>query len=108
MHSVCLNRPIYVFLQPINLSAVNVIKGALHPVSIPTIDTYIPNLVGDAWTPPVGGYNFINPDQTRELNLKAAAITRTVGGMATHWTCSCRTYIFGYFMSTIYSASPTS
>ncbi|KAH8087880.1 pyranose 2-oxidase [Cristinia sonorae] len=79
---------------------VNVIKGALQNVSIPPADTYIPTLVGDAWTPPVtddgpGSHTLVfqgsNPNQIREKNLKAAAMTRTVGGMSTHWTCACPT-----------------
>ncbi|KAG7098215.1 hypothetical protein E1B28_000183 [Marasmius oreades] len=77
---------------------VNVIKGALQSVSVPPADTYIPTLVGDSWTPPVnkdGSSSLIfqgsNPNQIREKNLKASAMTRTVGGMATHWTCACPT-----------------
>ena len=32
---------------------VNVIKGALQPISVPPSDTYLPTLGGDAWTPAV-------------------------------------------------------
>ncbi|TFK62263.1 pyranose oxidase [Pluteus cervinus] len=75
---------------------VNVIKAALQNVSVPPADTYIPTLVGNGWTPPVNNgtqliFQGSNPHQIRELNLKASAVTRTVGGMATHWTCACRT-----------------
>ncbi|KAF9265018.1 pyranose 2-oxidase [Marasmius fiardii PR-910] len=77
---------------------VNVIKGALQTVSLPPADTYIPTLVGDAWTPPVSEdgtttlvFQGSNPHQIREKNLKASAMTRTVGGMSTHWTCACPT-----------------
>ena len=31
-----------------------------------------------------------NPNQDRNTNLPDSAVTRTVGGMATHWTCCCR------------------
>lgn len=81
------------------LLIVNVIKGALQIISVPPADTYIPTLVGDGWTPPVNPdgpsslvFHGSNPNQVRELNLKASAVTRTVGGMATHWTCACRMY----------------
>ncbi|TFK62261.1 pyranose 2-oxidase [Pluteus cervinus] len=75
---------------------VNVIKAALQDVSVPPGDTYIPTLVGNGWTPPVNNgtqliFQGSNPNQIRELNLKASAVTRTVGGMATHWTCACPT-----------------
>lgn len=79
---------------------VNVIQGHLQTISLPPAETYIPSLVGDGWTPPVnpnGPSSLIfqgsNPNQVPEFNLKASAVTRTVGGMATHWTCSCRTYM---------------
>lgn len=73
---------------------VNVIKGALQPLSIPPSDTFIPTLAGDAWRP---GPNDVlvfqgnNPNQVPQVNLKDSAVTRTVGGMATHWTCACPT-----------------
>ncbi|KAF8422789.1 pyranose 2-oxidase [Boletus edulis BED1] len=73
---------------------VNVIKGALQAISIPPEDTFISNLGGQGWKPSIGGDKTLifqgnNPQQKRELNLKASAVTRTVGGMATHWTCAC-------------------
>lgn len=75
---------------------VNVIKGALQIISVPPADTYIPTLVGDGWVPPISAdgtstlvFHGSNPNQIREKNLKASAVTRTVGGMATHWTCAC-------------------
>ncbi|CAE7218642.1 unnamed protein product [Rhizoctonia solani] len=71
---------------------VNVIKGALQPVSVPPAPTYMPALGAEAWSPGPGQRlvsAFHNPNQTPELNLPGCAITRTVGGMATHWTCAC-------------------
>lgn len=71
---------------------VNVIKGALQPISAPPAETYISTLGGDAWRPSPQDtliFQGSNPDQKADLNLKASAVTRTVGGMATHWTCAC-------------------
>ncbi|PIL28620.1 hypothetical protein GSI_08662 [Ganoderma sinense ZZ0214-1] len=71
---------------------VNVIKGALQPVSVPPSDTYISTLGGDGWTPSLTDVLITegrNPHQDPRVNLKATAVTRTVGGMATHWTCAC-------------------
>lgn len=67
-------------------------KGALQTISIPPSDTFIPTLYGQAWTPALNEQLIIfghNPNQVPELNLKASAVTRVVGGMATHWTCAC-------------------
>ncbi|CAE6528111.1 unnamed protein product [Rhizoctonia solani] len=71
---------------------VNVIKGALQRVSVPPAETYMATLGAEAWSPApeqclVSAFH--NPDQKPELNLPGCAITRTVGGMATHWTCAC-------------------
>jgi len=71
---------------------VNVIKGALQPVSVPPAETYIATLGGDGWTPGIQDtlvFQGSNPNQDPRLNLKDFAVTRTVGGMATHWTCAC-------------------
>ncbi|CAE6445783.1 unnamed protein product [Rhizoctonia solani] len=71
---------------------VNVIKGALQPVSVPPASTYMPTLGAGAWAPPLGKKlvsSFYNPEQKPEINLPGCAITRTVGGMSTHWTCAC-------------------
>jgi pyranose oxidase len=83
---------------------VNVIKGALQPISVPKSETFLPTLGGLGWTPPLpppdgppavqGVVKALviqgnNPDQRPETNLRASAVTRTVGGMATHWTCAC-------------------
>jgi hypothetical protein len=77
-------------------TTVNVIHGALQPVSIPPSDTFQSTLAVSAWSPPIdrsAGHLVIqghNPNQNPQLNLRASAVTRTVGGMATHWTCACR------------------
>ncbi|KAF8593009.1 pyranose 2-oxidase [Ceratobasidium sp. AG-I] len=72
---------------------VHVIQGALQPVSLPpNKDTHMATLGDVAWRPPpktelVQAAH--NPKQSAENNLPGCAITRTVGGMATHWTCAC-------------------
>ncbi|KAG8985905.1 Pyranose 2-oxidase [Tulasnella sp. JGI-2019a] len=71
---------------------VNVIKGALQVISAPPAETYIPTLGGNGWTPSSTDtliFQGSNPRQQHDTNLKASAVTRTVGGMATHWTCAC-------------------
>lgn len=76
---------------------VNIINGALQPISISPSDTYQPTLAVAAWAPPIDpaeGQLVImghNPNQEAGLNLPGSAVTRTVGGMATHWTCACPT-----------------
>ncbi|KAJ2932413.1 hypothetical protein H1R20_g4709, partial [Candolleomyces eurysporus] len=73
-------------------SFVHVIKAALQPISVPPSDSYIPTLGGDAWAPKPNETLITeghNPHQNPKTNLRASAVTRTVGGMATHWTCSC-------------------
>ncbi|KIM30732.1 pyranose oxidase [Serendipita vermifera MAFF 305830] len=70
---------------------VNVIKGALQPISVPPADSYMSTLAPAAWSGPHGSKLLIpgyNPNQVPETNLRSSAVTRTVGGMATHWTCS--------------------
>lgn len=67
-------------------------KGALQTISTSPSDTFIPTLYGQAWTPALNQPLVIyghNPNQVPELNLRASAVTRVVGGMATHWTCAC-------------------
>jgi pyranose oxidase len=71
---------------------VNVIKGALQSVSVPPASSYMSTLGAGAWAPAPGQKlvsSFYNPDQQPEINLPGSAITRTVGGMSTHWTCAC-------------------
>ncbi|QRW08111.1 GMC oxidoreductase [Ceratobasidium sp. AG-Ba] len=70
---------------------VNVIKGALQHISMPPADTHMDTLGEVGWTP-APGQNLIqsyhNPNQDPRKNL-LSYMTRTVGGMATHWTCAC-------------------
>ncbi|CCO27173.1 hypothetical protein BN14_01208 [Rhizoctonia solani AG-1 IB] len=70
---------------------VNVIKGALQTVSVPPADTYMATLGAEAWSPGEKQLvsAFYNPKQKPSFNLPGCAITRTIGGMATHWTCAC-------------------
>ena len=77
---------------------VNVIKGALQLVSVPPGNSFSSILARAAWAPPVGKplVSFgNNPLQSRERNLSGTAITRTVGGMASHWTCASRMSLIG-------------
>jgi len=71
---------------------VHVIKGALSTLSVPTVDTYQPLLQPTpSWTPDEANQLIMsgnNPLQDPFQNLGASAVTRTVGGMATHWTCA--------------------
>ncbi|EUC64181.1 pyranose 2-oxidase [Rhizoctonia solani AG-3 Rhs1AP] len=71
---------------------VHVIQGALQHVSIPPASNYMSTLGTGAWVLDSGESfvsRFYNPDQKPEVNLPGCAVTRTVGGMATHWTCAC-------------------
>jgi len=68
---------------------VNVIKGALSPVSVPKSTTFVDTLDPSSWNsekPFVT--NGKNPKQDAAVNLSAQAVTRGTGGMATHWTCA--------------------
>ncbi|KAF9230889.1 pyranose 2-oxidase [Melanogaster broomeanus] len=72
----------------------HIITGALQPISISPADTHISTMGGDGWRPKpqdVLIFQGHNPNQKPENNLKASSVTRTVGGMATHWTCNCPT-----------------
>ena len=77
---------------------VNIIKGALQPVSVPPGNSFSPTLARAAWAAPAGkplvSYGN-NPLQKPERNLSGTCITRTVGGMASHWTCACRMSLIG-------------
>lgn len=68
---------------------VNVIKGALSPVSVPQSKTFVDTLDPASWN---SDQPFVtngkNPKQQEFNNLSAQAVTRGTGGMATHWTCA--------------------
>lgn len=92
--SIKILQSLYIWAHSV-YATVNVIKGALQPVSIPPEETFQSTLGGSAWHPhEVKGKTLTfygrNPNQKATENLRATAITRTVGGMATHWTCCCR------------------
>ncbi|KAG8710639.1 Pyranose 2-oxidase [Ceratobasidium sp. 395] len=71
----------------------HIIRGAMQPTSIPSMGGHLPGLQGDAWIqresrPSINSP--YNPDQDPTANLDAGgSVTRTVGGMSTHWTCAC-------------------
>jgi len=75
---------------------VNVIKGALSPVSVPPSKRYVDTLDPDSWN---SDKPFItngkNPKQEEFNNLSAQAVTRGTGGMATHWTCAVPHFLKG-------------
>ncbi|KAK0503731.1 pyranose 2-oxidase [Armillaria luteobubalina] len=75
-------------------SFVYTIKGALQATSVPMPASYIPTLPIVSWAPDDANslvINGFNPNQKVSTNLPACAVTRAVGGMATHWTCACLT-----------------
>ena len=72
---------------------VNVIKGHLQPLSVPTnrlpAPTLDPGSFSVDYTKSKGlDHNSQNPEQDPIKNLDGAAATYAVGGMATHWTCA--------------------
>ncbi|GLC51274.1 hypothetical protein PLESTB_000484900 [Pleodorina starrii] len=69
------------------------IRGALQTLSVPTNFASVPTLDPLAFNPPPTAKGYVrgnqNPYQSQQDNLPAAAATYNVGGMGTHWTCSC-------------------
>jgi len=78
---------------------VKVIQGSLSNVSVPSSRTVVPALDPKAWTPDDPNKMYItngrNPLQQEFNNLGAEAVTRGVGGMATHWTCATPEFLKG-------------
>jgi pyranose oxidase len=71
-----------------------VISGHLHTLSVPTDKSAVPTLDPGAFSIQScdhSGFlsNNQNPVQNPCKNLKAAAASYCVGGMAVHWTCAC-------------------
>ncbi|KAF5564278.1 pyranose 2-oxidase [Fusarium napiforme] len=68
----------------------NTVKRELHPLSVPT-NSARPIMEPASWssrpTDPAYVLNGQNPEQKAYGNLPAAAATRVVGGMGSHWTC---------------------
>ncbi|CAE7138680.1 unnamed protein product [Rhizoctonia solani] len=70
----------------------HIIRGAMQPMSIPTVGGFLPTLQGDAWSQSEGRSSVgspFNPDQDPAQTMGNGYVTRTVGGMSTHWTCCC-------------------
>ncbi|KAJ7791625.1 putative pyranose oxidase [Mycena olivaceomarginata] len=71
---------------------VRVIQGALSTVSMPPSSMRLPTLDPSAWRPKDHNShirsNGSNPNQIPHKNLPGEAVTRGIGGMSTHWTCS--------------------
>ncbi|CUA73271.1 hypothetical protein RSOLAG22IIIB_05218 [Rhizoctonia solani] len=70
----------------------HIIRGAMQPMSIPPAGGFLPALQGDAWSQSEGRSSVgspFNPDQDPTQTMGNGPVTRTVGGMSTHWTCCC-------------------
>ncbi|KAF7342405.1 GMC oxidoreductase [Mycena venus] len=70
---------------------VRVIQGDLSTVSIPPSKAVMPTLDPAAWSDTKGDMSILegrNPKQLDFNNLPAEAVTRTIGGMTSHWTCA--------------------
>ncbi|KAJ7587789.1 putative pyranose oxidase [Mycena floridula] len=80
-------------------SFVSVVQAALSTVSTPISSTVIPTLDPAAWTAEKREDMFItnrrNPAQDDYNNLGGAGVSRCVGGMSTHWTCSTPEFLKG-------------
>ncbi|KAJ7175098.1 putative pyranose oxidase [Mycena crocata] len=86
-------------------------QGALSVVSIPRSQTIVPNLGPAAWTAEDSDQMWItdgrNPHQGEHNNLGAESVTRCVGGMSTHWTCSTPEFLKGVERPVIFTDGPT-
>ncbi|KAF3914467.1 hypothetical protein AA313_de0203518 [Arthrobotrys entomopaga] len=76
-----------VFQKDVN-SFVNVIKGDLNLLSVPTSKITSNTLNPVSYSNAAYIQNGQNPNQDAAVNLTNAAATRTVGGMTAHWTCA--------------------
>ncbi|KAI3391657.1 hypothetical protein diail_6995 [Diaporthe ilicicola] len=75
----------------------NIIRGELSPLSVSVTESSTQLPPESSWTEQLKSdeipiekkfvRNAQNPDQNPKYNLAASAATRTVGGMAAHWTC---------------------
>ncbi|KAJ7225167.1 putative pyranose oxidase [Mycena rebaudengoi] len=89
---------------------VRVIQGDLSTVSIPTSKSVMPTLDPAAWSDPKGNMSIVggrNQLQREFDNLPAEAVTRTVGGMSSHWTCATPVFLKGVERPEIFSDSTT-
>jgi len=66
---------------------INVIKGELQLLSVPTQEGVFPTLDPTSFQSKSAIWNGQNPQQNPTVNLDAASATRCVGGMSNHWTC---------------------
>ncbi|RYP39149.1 hypothetical protein DL767_002329 [Monosporascus sp. MG133] len=65
----------------------NTVKGDLRLLSVPTNKVYV-SRDPSSWSPETPfTRNGQNPNQKEPDNLPAAAASRVVGGMGSHWTC---------------------
>lgn len=68
----------------------NIVKGELHPLSVPTNTTSV-YLEPTSWDPTPCEVSCLqngqNPKQDSWDNLPSASASRVVGGMGSHWTC---------------------
>jgi pyranose oxidase len=64
-----------------------IIRGLLHPLSVPPQTAYTTTMDPVAWRPKSGSIrNAMNPRQDPLRNLDGSAASYAVGGMSLHWT----------------------